>query len=1044
MFYLKARAFQNFVRSYRKDLVGSLDPLTVLTNIRDEIIEIIEAENSRIRFIVCMCITFEKLNDDEVVYNEFYFSSGTERLLSNYELNEKLNSAYDKILNGIDDFLNYGSGWQIKNVNYVEIHIGRYYSQRGGCKHVSLPKLIRNKKAVLNINSDTNMCFINSVLAGLFPQKRNKNLESTYMKFRKHIAYEFLRFPVKISQISNFERINKLKINVYGYKHNIFPIYRSKFTYSKELDLLMYRNHYFLIKSFNRLLHEKHGIHKFCKNCLLGFARQSTLDAHEQRCLKNAPQKITLPNEYTKFLKFTAWQKLLFHPFCLYADFECLTKKVCQVEPNEKLSYSMNTQIHKPACYSLVLIDDKRNIVYHKAYFGEDSVENFILSLKAIEKCILDYLKTNIPIKNENVSAFEHACHLCGKRFAKLDTWVRNHDHLSGEMLGKACQGCNLNYKLPFFVPVVMHNLRGYDSHLILQKISSNFANRVKVIAVNSEKCTTFNIDNLRFLDSFLFLPSKLSDLVQNLKDSNYAFPIFNSFFSSVKHKSLLLRKGVFPYSYFDSFDVLEEKRLPQKKHFFNELTNTHISDDDFNFANMVFSKLKCSSFKDYLFVYLNTDVVLLADVFENFRRLSMEYFELDPVHFYTTPSLTWSAGLKTTKVELELLTDIDMYLMFESGIRGGMCLVSNRYAQANNKYIKKFDPSTQSSFIISLDVNNLYGHAMASNKLPESKFRWLSAEEIQNFDVQLISHDSDIGYVLDVDLVYPDELHDAHNSFPLAPSHDSVSYNMLSDYQRTCLKSLNMKQNKRNVKLLNTLYDKKNYVVHILNLQFYLKHGIKIEKINRIIEFRQSFWLKPYILFNNDRRKKAQNTFDKQYFKLMNNAFFGRTCMNIRKHVNVKVALNENQCAKYLADSGLDFFSILNESSVLFKSLKSNLYLNQPIFVGFSILELSKLYMFHLYYDVFKPVYGDKISLLYTDTDSLCMHVYTDDLYLDLGTKFQSKLDFSNYNISHFLYSKEHESALGYLKDETKGIPINEFCALRPKMYSYTFGNKK
>ncbi|GFV92825.1 uncharacterized protein TNCV_1346761 [Trichonephila clavipes] len=187
-----------------------------------------------------------------------------------------------------------------------------------------------------------------------------------------------------------------------------------------------------------------------------------------------------------------------------------------------------------------------------------------------------------------------------------------------------------------------------------------------------------------------------------------------------------------------------------------------------------------------------------------------MNYFELDPVHFYTTPSLTWNAGIKTTNVTLELLTDINMYLMLESGIRGGMCLVSKRYSKANNKYLDNFDEMSPSKFIISLDVNNLYGTAMGFYSLPESEFRFLNEEEIDKFDLMSVTSDSNTGYILEVDLLYPPELHSKHNSFPMAPQHESIIYDMLSPYQRKICEKLNIKINEKNKKLLNTFNEKK------------------------------------------------------------------------------------------------------------------------------------------------------------------------------------------------------------------------------------------
>ncbi|GFQ88998.1 uncharacterized protein TNCT_458121 [Trichonephila clavata] len=407
-------------------------------------------------------------------------------------------------------------------------------------------------------------------------------------------------------------------------------------------------------------------------------------------------------------------------------DIESITEKVLSVEPSNDKSFSRQTEIHRPVAYSILLVDDCKNIVYHKFYCGLDVIANLVLSLQNISKAVLKYMERNIPM-NKNDIISQNKCHLCGKLFSKRCISVRNHDHFTGKLLGKACQGCNLNYKVTQFLPIVMHNLSGYDSHLILKEISSNLAKKIKIIPVNTQKCMSFCIDNLVFLDSFLFLPCKLSTLIENLKQSDHKFPIFNSFFYSYDNRKHLLRKGVFPYSYFDSFVKLKNRKLPPKSAFFNNLTNENISENEYRFAKFIFSKFKCQNFEDYLRLYLNTDVVLLAEVFENFRTLSMDYFQLDPVHFYTTPSLTWSAGIKTTNVTLELLTDIDIYLMLEAGIRGGMCQVSKCYSKANNKYLDNFDELLESKFILSLDVNNLYGTAMAFYKLPESEFRFLN-----------------------------------------------------------------------------------------------------------------------------------------------------------------------------------------------------------------------------------------------------------------------------------------------------------------------------
>lgn len=567
MFYLKESAFQNYVNTYRMDVTDRNDPIKLMSDIKQDVFNLIKTItiSLRIRFIICMSLLFSKVNNENgLEFHTFYFCSKTERVLSQYQINEKIQKAFQKISNSIEDFLSHGSGWIIHNINYVDIHIGHYSDRKGGCKSVNLPTKLKNKKALLHIYCEKNMCFIFCILAALFPQKANKNKESSYKKYMKYLKFQHLNFPVKISDIKKFEKRNNVTVNVFSFETDIYPIYISKFKSSKEIHLLLHKKHYFLITNLNRLLHYKKGVYKYCKNCLLGFQRESTLIEHQKRCLQNSPRKVTLPSGDNKYLKFNGFSKMMVHPFCLYCDFECFIQKMNSVEPSPNISYNIQTQQHEPFSYGLILVDDNSKIIYHKFYCGTDVVENFLRTLKSIAKCIMTYMKRDLSMLKDN-RIFPNNCHLCGKQFTSKDIIAINHNHITGEKLGKSCISCNLNYKRSYYVPIVLHNLSGYDSHLILKKISHLYGRKINIIPVNSEKYTTFSIDNLKFMDSYLFLPSKLSDLINQLKISKFNFPIFNSFFFNHKHRHLLLRKGVFPYSYFDSFSRLEENKLPLK-----------------------------------------------------------------------------------------------------------------------------------------------------------------------------------------------------------------------------------------------------------------------------------------------------------------------------------------------------------------------------------------------------------------------------------------------------------------------------------------------
>jgi len=244
------------------------------------------------------------------------------------------------------------------------------------------------------------------------------------------------------------------------------------------------------------------------------------------------------------------------------------------------------------------------------------------------------------------------------------------------------------------------------------------------------------------------------SDAMRDYRESPFTPPILSDLQRTklAEQKKLMCRKGVYPYSYFNNWSKFEETSLPSKEHFYNNLTDTHVSDKDYLHAQNVFTSMNMQSLKDYHDFYLYTDTILLADVFETFRDMCITNYCLDPAHFYTSPGLSWQAALKMTEVKLELLTDPEMYLFIESGIRGGVSTITQRFAEANNHYMEDYDPSKLDSYLVYWDANNLYGHSM-SRHLPTCEFRWLDDKEKEELDVMTIGKEDDYGFILEVDL---------------------------------------------------------------------------------------------------------------------------------------------------------------------------------------------------------------------------------------------------------------------------------------------------
>ena len=231
---------------------------------------------------------------------------------------------------------------------------------------------------------------------------------------------------------------------------------------------------------------------------------------------------------------------------------------------------------------------------------------------------------------------------------------------------------------------------------------------------------------------------------------------------------------------------------LPTKDQFYSILNNQHITDDEYDHAKKVWKTFKIKTMGEYHDLCLRSDVLLLADVFESFRKTCMQYYKLDPCHYFTSPGLSSDAMLKMTHIKLELMTDIDMFQFIEKGMHGGVSYIANRYGKANNKYmkeLKEYDEKAPSKYVMYLNANNLYGWAM-SQYLPAGNFKWMIDKEIKQIDLEKYKADDKKGLILEVDLEYPQELHDMHNDYTMCPEKVKVSNDMLSGYCKKIAKN--------------------------------------------------------------------------------------------------------------------------------------------------------------------------------------------------------------------------------------------------------------
>ena len=317
-------------------------------------------------------------------------------------------------------------------------------------------------------------------------------------------------------------------------------------------------------------------------------------------------------------------------------------------------------------------------------------------------------------------------CYICNVPFNEQVTKIREHNHFNGKYRGAACQSCNTQEgKASKEISVFFHNGSKYDLHFIvteLMKYQDRY-NNVEIVPKTSEEyiSITYGCFNrkLIFKDSYKFLQQGLGDISESIKSED--FKIMTYFYKDV---NLLKQKGVYSYEYIDSLDKLNETQLPPIEAFYSTLKQETITEEEYQHAQKVWNTFNCQTLLDYHKLYLQVDVLILADAFENFREFFLKYHEIDPAYCYIAPGLTWQCGFKQTKIKLDLLTDFDMLLMFENGIRGGYSgVLGDRYVKANNNYLEDYNSSKSSNYLLYLDANNLYGWAM-SQKLPTGDFK--------------------------------------------------------------------------------------------------------------------------------------------------------------------------------------------------------------------------------------------------------------------------------------------------------------------------------
>ena len=766
------------------------------------------------------------------------------------------------------------------------------------------------------------------------------NRVSNYRQYFNELNIQDFDFTngFKCSDVHRFNELNNLSVNIFElvfyqeqnqWKHKLIPIEISKNDSDRVIDLAIYKNYYVLIKKLNTSLGDH--IKKFiCRRCLSSYTSENMLIKHKEKCGDDNITSIKTSRESHLYWKKHFHKNPLY--FRIYADFEADNEKYKSIVGNKTINiYKQNAVLNG---YHIVSeLEDVLKSDYYKSPPGYDNVDWFVDEVIKLENKMAFYFKNtkkDIIMTEEDEEDYKNndICRFCEK-IIEFDK-IRDHCHLTGNYRGPAHSKCNINViqKQSNFIPFIFHNFSNYDCHMFFKKLVDKKKDKVDfdIIPKTNEEYISVTYGCIRFIDSYRFLSSGLDSLVKTIvdntnktlgdlkkeiidndeildivykitKDEKTIKDLKKDYPKEIKNLEeaildymgendlkilktefrdkwkFLSKKLAYPY---ESFNSIDDYQKPvdnlKKEHFFSKLKNGYPDDEEIQRTKDIIKRLNIKNGKELTEIYLKSDVLLLACVFEKFIKVSVNEFGINPLYCVSLPGYTWQCGLKYTGINLQTLQDKDMILVLENNIRGGISSVMG------DRYVK----SDKNKKILYIDANNLYGHSM-SGPLPYDEIKFDNTVKLE--DILNTPDDSDIGFFVEVDLKYPDNIKQKTKNFPFAPENKKINPDNFNDYMKE-IKPDNYTSTK---KLICDFSDKKNYLVQYRMLKFYFRHGMIVDKIHNIISFKQSRWLEKYISFNTQKRNQAKNDFEKDFYNLLNNAFYGKTMENVRNRLKIK-----------------------------------------------------------------------------------------------------------------------------------------------------------
>lgn len=891
-----------------------VDSALLLENVRAIIAPIIERElivRGSLRFRLTLVTVHHRLVDalDDSNWEEAtkHFNSSYRSASGRDDFDKDFSEAAVEVLGDAEAFDSHQSGWALLENLFVLVNV-LTQQLAGASSYLPLPEKLSRKNAIVNIHNTDSRCFLFCAaykIYGKYIDRKKQHLQESYLPYLSSFDVANMQFPLTLLDIGRFERLNwhhEISVNIYTYEHNNFGVLRlTKKEKLNHMDLLLIGGdtdfHYTVITDLSRLLTRQisrhHGAKVFCRECLSHFPSSEDMKLHKEiKCLGT---KLEVPKvSYLEFKHYYAKNRL---KFIVYGDLETLCVKVAGASGNPEKSYTRPLQMHRvyASGYKFVSFNRDKHLEAVRTFPGIDSLDRFLDSL--LDDC--EYIMKNYYWKKykmteltpESKQHFDSAkiCFICDEPLDRVidgvaEVLAYDHDHhLPPETPGTNCRGrvhsrCNLLYQEKHHIPCVFHSAASLDWHALILAISKRRNGTLSCIAKTSETYITFDWKakfssgiggvNLRFIDSFRFLPRSLAVIVESMTQFPYFEEYFRENYKNEVFNAQLLSKAAIPYEYFDDISKLEETEFPPIEKFYSSLTNESISEEKWKEGKEIYGRLKCKNLFEYALYYMKTDIYFLCDSCEQFRDVGMRYYKLDPLGYsLTLASFAWDACLLFTKKKVPLMQDLNQILFSMQALRGkyefegsfaltsmiisslpyigGLCYGNVTRVDSNSRYSKDgYDPQKgPESQILLFDIVSLYSKVMSSRMLCDGSYEWVTEGEMKELEksIQNVPDDGDVGYLLECDVAYPKELHSqpAHIYWPLLA-------------QNRTLKKDGSK------KLFTTLYDKKNIILHHVILKQALRKGLKLTKIHRGLKFHQSDWLHSYIKRNIEMRAEA------------------------------------------------------------------------------------------------------------------------------------------------------------------------------------------